>query len=41
MKFDFPNEIDKIEIDISLPEPVYTIEEKNEMLRKKFAKVNR
>ncbi|MBE6843885.1 MAG: hypothetical protein E7510_13845 [Ruminococcus sp.] len=40
MKFDFPNEIDKIEIDISLPEPVYTIEEKNEMLRKKFAKVN-
>lgn len=37
---DFPNEIEKINIDIEIPQPVVTIEERREKLKKNFAKVN-
>ncbi len=40
MKCDFPNEINKINIDIELPKPVITIEEKNKIIQRRFAKVN-
>lgn len=40
MKFDFPNEIEKIDIDVDIPQPVITIEEKHEILLKRFNKIN-
>ncbi len=35
----FPNDIENIDIDVKLPEPVITIEEKNETISRHFAKV--
>lgn len=40
MKMDFPNEIEKINIDIELPQPVITIEERRVILIKKFNRLN-
>ncbi|MCQ2077871.1 MAG: DHHW family protein [Bacteroidaceae bacterium] len=36
----FPNEIEKIDIDVSIPEPVVTIEEKRERTARRFARFN-
>ncbi len=40
MNANFPNDIDKIEIDVDIPQPVLTIEQKNEVIRRKFEKAN-
>ena len=40
MNSDFPNDIDKIEIDIDIPHPVLTTEQKKEIITRKFQKAN-
>lgn len=40
MSINFPNDIKNIDIDVKLPEPVVTIEEKNEIISHRFAKVH-
>ena len=40
MNANFPNDIDKVEIDVDIPQPVLTIEQKNEVIRRKFEKAN-
>lgn len=40
MKPDFPNELEKVVIDIPLPKPVITIEEKHKISEKRLAKTN-
>ncbi len=40
MNFDFPNEIEKINIDVEIPKPVITIEERRDIMLKRFARIN-
>ena len=40
MNFNFPNDIKNIDIDVNIPEPVITIEEKKDIISHRFARVH-